>query len=522
MIVTARVERSRTRGSLLALACAAIAIATATQTVAAHHDRYARISAGEMNGNGAVAAFFRGASVDGKRVFFETTEKLVISDSDTRFDIYERNGGLTSRVSTGLTGGNGDFNSVWMGNSADGTRVFFATVEQLVAADTDIVADIYQRSANATTLISAGQINGNGNANASFAGASADGTRVFFVTDEQLVSGDTDHSSDLYQRWGGVTSRVSVGQINGNGANSATFAGVSAGGGRTWFVTSESLVAADTDFFQDIYERSNNQTYLVSRGAINGNGSFGAEFAGASSDGSRVYFRTFEKLAATDTDAERDVYQFSGGNVQQITVGAINGNGAFEATFRGSSAGGGRVFFTTAEQLVSGDTDAGIDLYQREAGVTTKLSPGNGGNTVVFRGASSDGLKVFFETNEGVLGSDTDASTDVYQQASGVTTRISVGNGPNAASFGGASADGSRVFYTTAEAISTDDDDTRIDIYESEGGVTRVVSIGDGAFDVTFRRCSIDGLAVIFDTLEPVLPTDKDAASDIYGAYAEP
>ena len=44
-----------------------------------------------------------------------------------------------------------------------------------------------------------------------FAGASSDGSKVFFRTDEQLVSGDTDDASqDVYERSGGTTKLVSV------------------------------------------------------------------------------------------------------------------------------------------------------------------------------------------------------------------------------------------------------------------------------------------------------------------------
>ena len=64
--------------------------------------------------------------------------------------------------------------------------------------DTDVLSDVYQRSGSATTLISAGT--SDGLHGASFAGASADGTHVFFTTDDKLVGADTDSSDDLYER----------------------------------------------------------------------------------------------------------------------------------------------------------------------------------------------------------------------------------------------------------------------------------------------------------------------------------
>ena len=98
-----------------------------------------------------------------------------------------------------------------------------------------------------TTLVSQGQINGNGASFASFAGASSDGSEAFFSTDEPLVSGDTDAAGDIYERSGGMTTLVTQGQINGNGPFGTDLQGVSADGSRVFFHTYEQLVSGDTD-----------------------------------------------------------------------------------------------------------------------------------------------------------------------------------------------------------------------------------------------------------------------------------
>jgi hypothetical protein len=149
----------------------------------------------QINGNGAFAAAFRGASNDGTRVWFETKEQLSgIGDTDTAKDVFVRSGDKTKRVSMGQINGNGAFDAAFVGASSDGSRVFFETAEQLVAADTDSAKDLYERStASGTTetkLVSAVQINGNGSFPASFRGTY--GTQVFFHTGEQLVPDDTD------------------------------------------------------------------------------------------------------------------------------------------------------------------------------------------------------------------------------------------------------------------------------------------------------------------------------------------
>jgi hypothetical protein len=158
-------------------------------------DQTTLVSNGPAGGNGAVHAFFKGASADGTHVYFESAEALVSTDTDGQLDVYEHADGQTTLVSTGPTGGNGTFDALFSGASADGTRVFFNTVEPLVSADTDTALDIYERAGGQTTLVSTG---GNGNFEAWFEGASVDGTRVFFQTAEPLVSDDVDDSEDVY------------------------------------------------------------------------------------------------------------------------------------------------------------------------------------------------------------------------------------------------------------------------------------------------------------------------------------
>jgi hypothetical protein len=84
------------------------------------------------------------------------------------------------------------------GSSADGARVFFDTTEKLTAADSDSGTDLYERFANATTLLSIGPGGGNGGQAAFFDDSSLDGTRVFFDTKDGLTSADTDGGIDLY------------------------------------------------------------------------------------------------------------------------------------------------------------------------------------------------------------------------------------------------------------------------------------------------------------------------------------
>src|SRR6185312_3230335 len=157
---------------------------------------------------------------------------------------------------------------------------------------------------------------------ANYRGISADGEVAFFETDEQLVPGDTDTKRDIYERsyddgvGAYVTRQVSLGPAGGNDAYPALFEGASASGTRVFFSTEETLVPADTEHRLDVYVRDleAGTTTLVSRGAPScapgcGNGDADAGFARASTDGSKAFFVSNERLTAEDTDSAVDVYE---------------------------------------------------------------------------------------------------------------------------------------------------------------------------------------------------------------------
>ena len=149
---------------------------------------------GTTGGNGTQNVSSYRPTADGSRVFFVTAEALTADDTDTRVDIYEHVvGGATNLVSTGPQGGNGAFNASIENTNSTGSHVLFRTAEQLVAADTDTVEDVYDRSGGTTTLVSTGPQSTFCNPSNAFSYAiSPDGIRVLFTTNDKLVPEDTD------------------------------------------------------------------------------------------------------------------------------------------------------------------------------------------------------------------------------------------------------------------------------------------------------------------------------------------
>ncbi len=478
-------------------------------------------------------ANFAGMSADGSTVFFQTSERMVPADTDSSVDVYARSGKKTTLISQGHSGAaNGHFNARFVGASADGSKVFFETSESLSSADMDANhRDIYVRSGGTTTLVSGG---GNGQFGASFQGATADGSHVFFQTADRLAGSDTDSSVDVYEASAAGITQVSVGQNPGagNGPFDAHFRGSSADGTQVFFSTAEPLVGQDADTSVDVYRRQGSTTSELSRGQSGGDGPFAAHFKGSSFDGSVVFFTTREGLVPQDTDGERDIYARSGGRTDRVSVGRKS-NTANGADFDGNSADGSQVFFSTHARMEATDTDTATDIYDRSGvgtpqAATSQVSVaqaplhGNHELNANFTGNSADGSHVFFETKDKLASTDADGGhTDVYDHSGGTTTQVSQGgDGPFDARFAGALLSGATVYFETAEQLAGTDKDHSVDVYQRSGAATVLISRGsiNGNRDVPahFKQVAAGGTSVVFNTDEPLVKADADTVRDVY------
>jgi hypothetical protein len=341
-------------------------------------------------GKGSEGVSLRGIDLAGDRAFFTTAERLSPEDGDAELDIYERDLGSASTVLVSPAGVCPSLNCEpgFGGISDDGIHAYFETNERLSGLDVDSSQDVYDwTESGGPTLVSIGPDGGNGPTAALFAAAGAAGSAVYFLTDESLDAIDTDKEQDIYLRQGSTTTLVSAGSGGrGNGPFLASFKGVYGGStARVFFSTREQLTEADADQAQDVYERSGGVTTLVSTGPGGGAGEFDAVFAGASADGTKVFFGTQEMLVPEDTDSSDDVYLRSEAGVVLVSVGQINGNGPFSVVgLNGVSEDGSRAFFVTQERLTVNDDFAGEqDVYAWSGAGTLLVSVKNSSELVL-------------------------------------------------------------------------------------------------------------------------------------------
>ena len=511
---------------------------------------------------GAAVPSFKGSSADGSVVFFETEDQLVPGDTDTKRDVYGRSfeegvgAYVTREVSLGPTGGNDAYAAQFEGTNDLGDLVFFSTEERLVAEDTDRSIDVYARDLDEgiTTLVTRGSSDcaptcGNKAFAVTFAGVDAGGEVVFFETKEQLVDADTDSFTDLYARdlAGEETTLVSAGAAGclpgcGNGDFEVSRRGISADGSFAYFTTAEALTGTDGDTAFDIYARDleTEATSLVSTGSCVGCGNGGAVpiFNGSSADGTRVFFSSEEKLVEADGDKATDVYarDLPSGPTTLISTGSED----VTASFSAASVDGSHVFFTSAEDLLEADEDGVNDVYEWTGG-TLKLvtsAPCSSFCGANFDAVSADSTQVLFSTAGALVAADEDTNDDIYRQdvSGGTPVLVSRGdagcpscwNGDFDARFNEASADASRVVFTTAEPFLPADDDKLVeedDIYlrDIEAGNTSLITIAPsycplkaGNCGATFVGSSEDGLHIFFRTVERFTLEDGDNEADVY------
>lgn len=529
-------------------------------------------------GAGAADARYEGMATSGAVTFFSTTDKLVPGDTDSKRDIYERSldedigGYVTRQVSFGQTGGNNAFDVQFLASDEAGVRVFFTTNERLTGEDKDTATDVYVRDLdeNKTTLVSAGDPgcvgSGCGNANkhvvASTGGIVADGLRVVFSSDEKLSADDEDSTFDVYVRDLDEPQRTILastaeegcgGAECGNGPVGASFQGASADGSSVVFTTTEALDSdTDADALTDIYEHDvdSEETRLVSTtGTCPALLDCTPVYAGISTDGGHVYFESNERASGLDSDSSQDVYDWSAGALAIASQGPAGGNDDDNALFAGNAPDGGAAFFETRESLDSADGDSGQDVYEFAAGTTSLVSrraatcepPTCGGGALDASLVDSNGIpgiygggsKVFFLTAERLVPEDGDASFDVYLRDLAIdsTTLVSeadpscsiptCGDGPNDVNLAGASQDGSHALLVTNEALVDADTDSQKDIYDRNGGQTKLVSSGsingNGPYGAQPRGISADGETTVFVTSERL--TDEDdllGQEDVY------
>jgi len=269
--------------------------------------------------------------------------------------------------------GDSDFPSL----SGDGQFIAFQTyADNLVPNDNNGLSDVFVRDTSTGTVerISIGIGNTEANGPSSRPDISADGRYVIFTSlASNLVADDTNGVADVFvrDRQAGVTRKVSRG-MGGDEANGASFEGVisSDGGYAAFSSLATNLVPNDTNGLQDVFQLNLGTDFIViaSRSrtsSAESNGVSGQPDIALNGEG-LVFVSEASNLVPGDTNGVADVFEYSitVDDLYRVSEGAggLQANGASSAPSY-DDYGSSFTFVSAASNLVAGDTNGSIDVF---------------------------------------------------------------------------------------------------------------------------------------------------------------
>jgi Tol biopolymer transport system component len=381
------------------------------------------------------------------------------------------------------------------------------------------------------------------------AGVSDNGSHVLFQTGDQLpvasgTPGEPHPGSMLYDRTGGHTYAVGVlpdGTISptcpveaGNGVDDAytratllNYGSLSPDGTNVVFTMrpTEHCLSPDAG----VYLRENNARTVQLAGE---------SYIARSSDGSKVFTISLKG----ETAAGLYEYDVASGTTTTITT---------EGSFVASSTDGSRVYYLAGSE----ERDPGARLYLWDKGTSTLIPKAGEGfasyinytsHNYAHKGdqpvATPDGSKLLFIDNANLTGYSSFGHSEAYVYDATTGSIACVSCNPTGVpprgnahlrgaqqyntllpgfSEGEISADGSRAFFETPDALVPQDTNGLTDVYEWENGRIYLISSGHGIFGSAFAGASSNGSDVFLVTADRLAPQDIESATQVYDARVD-
>ncbi len=381
---------------------------------------------------------------------------------------------------------------------------------------------------------------------------SADGSSVVYRSQaSNLVPNDTNNAEDLFiTRIGtGTTQRVNVATDGSQVTGFILDFSVSADGRYVAYGTiATGLDPADTNNFYDIYLRDTvaNTTTLITKGIAGAQTNGSSRTPSISANGRYIAFESLAtNLIAGDTNGVRDVFFYDTqlhaiARLSTDTGGAQSNGQSYGAVISGD--GTAVAFYSTATNLVTGDTNAVGDVFVRNlfTGTTTRVSvatdgtQGNSSSGADDIAISYDGKLIAFDSvASNLVAGDTNGSLDVFIRditlpAVPTTTRVSVNSagiqGNGSSYLDSITPDGRFVvFDSDSTNLVGDDTNLLFDVFVRDRTLSTTLRVslnGDGTQgndESSLADISADGNIVVFASFATNLaPNDTNGFSDIF------
>jgi Tol biopolymer transport system component len=393
----------------------------------------------------------------------------------------------------------------YWGISADARHVAFVTSTQFLPGAVPGVPNVYQWDDGVLSVASVlpdGTVAANGaDTPTNLRGAmSADGSRLLFTA-------STGGNTQLYLRVdGSSTAWVSETELDPSDPSyqpdpsGVQVMGMTPDGRHVLFLTDTPLLPDDTNGGPDLYRYTDsadpsgdsNLTMISPDGDLGG-----AELAGMSDDGERVYYQTpAPRLVVWDHGTTRvinDGAPIDGAEIRLVTspgspgYGRVTPDGMWLAFATRATVDGGvhgltgevtnqhremYLYSLRENRLVCVSCPPGpamSDITVLPAATQGEPSVGNAGFRPRYL---SEGGQVFFSTAEALVAQDTNGVLDAYEYdpATGTVSLLSTGTGNDPTTFTDASASGDDVFIVTRQRLVTSDRDDLVDLYDVRDG----------------------------------------------------
>lgn len=381
---------------------------------------------------------YQAISDDGSKIFFTATPAGGVPTVYARVDGRETVAISSPSPSECTTCSATPQEALYQGASVDGSKVFFTTTQQLLNSDTDEETDLYEYDFHNPSGHQLIQISGGGlgdvtpGAGAKVQGVvsvSEDGSHVYFVAPgvlttlpnglgqiatseaDNLYAYDTDTNETKFvaplmesddSLWG-------FAQLFGAGAFDTRLAQATPDGRYLAFDTSAELITtgpeADTSGALQVYryDFATGDILRVSLGhdgfADNGNVPGFDAIIGPAAGGNSAASPTVNDSNRTISESGESIAFVSAAQLQSTDVaGSAN-----------KSCNNGR----------EDDDGAGCEVYAWHNGTVNMISDGRDPNGALYAGMSATGSDIFFQTRAPLVGQDTDGLGDIYDASIG-------------------------------------------------------------------------------------------------------
>jgi hypothetical protein len=361
---------------------------------------------------------YAGRSADASHIVFES-EQAFTDESNGTGGIWEWVNGQVRFVGNGHVGSGSNtsatLGTVYSGTlpeptavSADGRRIFISGGISALS--------VYEEGVGTRDLALSqrtGSIGQPAPGVVTFAGAAVDGSRVYIAAESQLTD-DATPGGGLYSY------NLETDVLSFIGPGGAQL--ISADGTRVYFNSSEQLVPGQgVAGGNNLYTADDEGNHVAFVATVGG----GLSDIKATPDGSHLVFDSAARLTAFDNAGHPEVYLYGTGDglLRCASCGPdghiANGDAALiggaQGRPRGISDDGGSVFFQTSDGLVPEDVNGLADVYEYRDGQVILISAGTSKYDSRIVDNSPDGKNVFFITRDSLVGQDIDGgAADVY------------------------------------------------------------------------------------------------------------